>query len=110
MKKIEDLPISCKETLDLAKIIDQTAQIEDLIGVQGMEKELSQLASLPIVSSIPSFAERIDEFNHELVTVPPKMSQAKLRELYDENKFLRDEANKYIISALSRCIVLQSLE
>lgn len=109
-KTIEDLPYSCKEALDLATLIGDTGQIEDLLGVEGEEDDLRSIASrLPLPTGIPRFAERVDEFKSTLSKVSKQTSDKALFELLKNTVEIRDEATKYIGAALTRCVVMKEI-
>jgi len=107
---VNKMPISCQEALDLSFIIDQTAQIEDLLDVKGMEQELRDLAVLPIPSYIPPLAEVVDAFNKNLAVIPDVLSASRSREIYDTCEQLREETSKFLLSAMARCLVSQVKE
>jgi len=109
-KKLEDLPHSCKEALDLATLIDDTGQIEDLLGVEGQEDDLRSVASrLRLPTGIPRFAERVDVFKSKLSEVSKQTSDKTLFELLKDTAEIRDEATQYIGAALTRCVVMKEI-
>lgn len=96
--------ISCRHAQELATIINQSAQIEDLLASKGMESELKSM-SLPVPTQIPLLAEDINDFNNLLHQISMNPTNKEIQNLSETNKYIRKEAAPFLLAAFTNCVI-----
>lgn len=97
---------SCREAVALARLIDMTGQIDDLIDVEGMEQDLADLAdALPLPTGIPRFAETVDLFRGQLSKPPKRRSLVQIQQLTELSGHVREQAARFLTAANANCLV-----
>jgi hypothetical protein len=103
--------------VQLARLIDLTGQIDDLVDVQGAEEDLRDMAEqMPIPSGYPRFAEEVVAFKDAL-GVPhlpggsttqfqaPRRSNAVMQEQAARSAAIREQAAQFLAAANANCLI-----
>lgn len=98
------MQIDCKQAEELARIINQTSQLEDLLYTEGMEKEVRDI-SLPVPAQIPLLAEKIDAFNRNIASFPSKPTNQEVRDLVETSESLRKEVSPFLLASFTNCVI-----